>query len=156
MKNLSEVGPEDAQLLEHMRAVGERVLALSLLQPPGRGPVAADGSLAEVDEALASREHGLARALACSDTPAAMAASLAPEPPAGIPDPGRSGKAGAGLAEPLFAFHAPPYNSIDHLHLHCLSPPYASPCKALSHWAGASWSPTLEQVVRGLKRDSRL
>lgn len=45
-----------------------------------------------------------------------------------------------------FVFHVPPFNSINHLHLHCLVAPYDSLRKKLKYWGGTPWCRTWEEA----------
>lgn len=49
-----------------------------------------------------------------------------------------------------FAFHVPPFNSIDHLHLHCMIPPYTSLWARIKYTPGTIWTHTLERVLARL------
>lgn len=50
-------------------------------------------------------------------------------------------------ANMLLAFHRPPYNSIDHLHLHAIYTPYVAPWGRFHFWEGSYWVETLQQAV---------
>jgi sulfate adenylyltransferase (ADP) / adenylylsulfatase len=47
-----------------------------------------------------------------------------------------------------FVFHVAPFNSIDHLHLHCQALPFSSWWSAAKYQAGTRWCWTFERVRR--------
>lgn len=76
-------------------------------------------------------------------TPPPTPSSPPPAPPAPPPL--------ADDANVLLAFHKPPYNSIDHLHLHALYTPFVS-LGGHSHFiVGAPWVRTLHDVIAATK-----
>lgn len=47
-----------------------------------------------------------------------------------------------------FVFHVAPFNSIDHLHLHCQALPFTSWWSGAKYKAGTRWCWTFDQVRR--------
>ncbi|CAF1106090.1 unnamed protein product [Didymodactylos carnosus] len=52
----------------------------------------------------------------------------------------------------IFCFHAPPYNSIDHLHLHAIYKPFVNLWSSIQYSNNKSWCKSLEHVIRDLKK----
>lgn len=50
----------------------------------------------------------------------------------------------------IFCFHRPPYNSIDHLHLHAIQKPYRNRRSRLMFAENFAWHASLESVLRNL------
>lgn len=52
-----------------------------------------------------------------------------------------------------FGFHRPPFNSVDHLHLHCIELPYRSWWRPLKYISLGSWGSflTAEHVLKKLR-----
>ena len=48
--------------------------------------------------------------------------------------------------EAQFVFHVAPFNSIDHLHLHCQAMPFTSWWSGAKYRAGTRWCWTFDQV----------
>ncbi|KAA0155228.1 hypothetical protein FNF29_01979 [Cafeteria roenbergensis] len=149
VRNLGDVGPDDAALVSHLKHVGSAVLDRMSLSAAAAGPVAADDSLVPVPAELATRERELAKEHTCDDCTAAQSSTLLSPPAdavpvsAAAPDDERDDR--------VFAFHAPPYNSVDHLHLHCMAPPFTGWKGSWSHWTGGYWSPSADSIVAGLE-----
>jgi hypothetical protein len=169
IQNAKHLEPEDLELVKHLQRVGSivagRISALSPHPAGGDNPAIAaafgavpDCSLLPVSSKLAARERALAPspASACEACRAAWNSTLHPT----APTASTPGHAGAADAEGLVtAFHAPPYNSIDHLHLHALVPPFAGLVfgwqGALSHNTMMPWSPSADAVCDALEASSR-
>lgn len=177
IKNAGDLHPSDVPLVRHMQQVGITLAArLAETKPPATWPdnaaIAAslgpvrDGSLCPVSVPLAAREAELAVAAAtCDDCSKAWSATLHPSAAAGA-----SARAltSPKTIEITTAFHAPPFNSIDHLHMHALVPPFGG----LLGWHGAvthntmtPWSPSADALCAELEaravsesasRDARL
>ena len=64
------------------------------------------------------------------------------------------GPGGSDGAPPLLpngcqlSFHVPPFNSVDHLHLHALRPPFASLADRVSFLEGTWWCRSFDRVLR--------
>lgn len=58
----------------------------------------------------------------------------------------RAGPEAAGTLETQFVFHVAPFNSIDHLHLHCQAMPFTSWWSSAKYRAGTRWCWTFDQV----------
>lgn len=149
MRNLDDVEPDDAALVSHLKHVGSAVLDRMSLSLAAAGPVAADGSLVPVPAALSLRERELAKAHTCGDCMAAQRSALSSSPT--DPSPADGAAPDDERADRVFAFHAPPYNSVDHLHLHCMAPPFTGWRGAWSHWTVGHWSPSADSVIDGLE-----
>jgi hypothetical protein len=52
-------------------------------------------------------------------------------------------------------FHAPPFHSVEHLHMHCLAPPFTQPLAALRYAPTAFWFVTVQQLVERLQSASQ-
>lgn len=147
--NLGEVVPDDAALVSHLQHVGSAVLDRMTLSAAASGPVAADNSLVKVPDELALRERVLAKSHTCDACVAAQRSTLLPP----STDQARAGPAAPDddRSERVFAFHAPPYNSVDHLHLHCMAPPFTGWRGSWSHWTGGHWSPSADSIIESLE-----
>ena len=62
-----------------------------------------------------------------------------------------AGLGDADAAKWRFVFHVPPFNSIEHLHLHCLKPPFANRWKDLTFTPGWPWCVSMEGLLDRLK-----
>ena len=56
-------------------------------------------------------------------------------------------------AEAQFVFHVAPFNSIDHLHLHCQALPFTSWWSSAKYRAGTRWCWTFDQVRRHMEEE---
>lgn len=64
----------------------------------------------------------------------------------------------------LYGFHIPPFNSVDHLHLHCLEAPltararikYCATAQKGNKLKGWTWFVTAEQAAEILRRGERV
>ena len=54
------------------------------------------------------------------------------------------------FAAARFVFHMAPFNSVDHLHLHCLLPPFTSTIQEYTYTPGSSWCSSAGQVMASL------
>lgn len=54
------------------------------------------------------------------------------------------------LQAPRFVFHMAPFNSVDHLHLHCLLPPFKSTIQEHIYRPGRMWCSSAAQVIASL------
>uniref|UniRef100_A0A7S3E3S4 HIT domain-containing protein n=1 Tax=Chloropicon laureae TaxID=464258 RepID=A0A7S3E3S4_9CHLO len=61
----------------------------------------------------------------------------------------QKGSDAAPMALCKFGFHQPPFNSVDHLHLHCLCPPYRSILHSLKY-KSLPWFISAEALVKKL------
>ncbi len=50
----------------------------------------------------------------------------------------------------VFCFHRPPYNSIDHLHLHAIQKPYRTWWNRFMFGENFAWHGSLENVLQNL------
>lgn len=57
-----------------------------------------------------------------------------------------AGCLGTDAAAPLLLFHVPPFNSIEHLHLHCFLPPFDNVFKEIKYSPRGFWCATWAQV----------
>jgi len=57
---------------------------------------------------------------------------------------------GVPIDSPVFIFHVPPFNSIDHLHLHCHLPPFDSRLKRWKYAPGTCWCRSYSDIRRRL------
>lgn len=56
-----------------------------------------------------------------------------------------------------FSFHRPPFNSVEHLHMHCIALPLTGFMGYIKHHLNNSrWSVSPEHVIRRLEKTSRL
>ena len=53
----------------------------------------------------------------------------------------------------LYGFHVPPFNSVDHLHLHCFVLPFLSGFKQLKYLPKTPWFCTLTDLMQKLQRN---
>ena len=51
-------------------------------------------------------------------------------------------------------FHAPPFHSVEHLHMHCLAPPFTQPLAALRYAPTSFWFVAVQQLVDRLQSAS--
>ena len=61
---------------------------------------------------------------------------------------------GAGSKATLFGFHVPPYNSVDHLHMHCFVLPFLNPFKGIKYLPNSPWFCTMGQLLTKLDKSS--
>ncbi len=54
-------------------------------------------------------------------------------------------------SDAVYGFHVPPFHSIDHLHLHCVTPPYRG-WRALKYKPGTPWFVTVEELLDKLNK----
>jgi diadenosine tetraphosphate (Ap4A) HIT family hydrolase len=52
-----------------------------------------------------------------------------------------------------YSFHVPPFNSIDHLHLHAFAPPFDSFFKRVKYFPGTPWCASYDAVCERLRAD---
>ncbi len=50
----------------------------------------------------------------------------------------------------IYGFHVPPFNSVDHLHLHCFLLPFFSEFKRFKYLPGSPWFITVPSLLRKL------
>ena len=55
----------------------------------------------------------------------------------------------------IFCFHAPPWNSIDHLHLHCIRTPFAGLFQRIKYTPGSLWCVAHEEVRESLLQQEK-
>ena len=140
--------------LQHRTNVGD--LAVRAVRKSRQSAPSASPSSASIDESLdllrhmgrvASfllREHGDLSALSrCAAPPRALATVLPPHPD------DRGGDEAEGH---VLDFHRPPYNSINHLHLHALKVPMSSIADSLTFWRGSPWCGGLADVLREVEQ----
>lgn len=110
IRNVDSLRASDRPLLEEMRQVGEGVLAFF-------------AEVESVDAEVARRTGTAAKGTKGSehsDSPE----SAGPEATSERSDPPVKEVSAEVRSSALFGFHAPPFNSIDHLHMHCFLPPF--------------------------------
>lgn len=57
-----------------------------------------------------------------------------------------------GIDDIQYSFHIPPYNSIDHLHLHCIAKPKEmSFFSMMKYYQGSFWCKSAEEIIASLK-----
>ena len=54
-----------------------------------------------------------------------------------------------------YGFHVPPFNSVDHLHLHCFRLPFHSNFKRVKYLPGTPWFCTVSDLLQKLEREPR-
>ncbi len=136
--NTSTLGASDLPLLRHMVAVGQLMLDTHS-QPKNLAVIAPNGRLGRCAAPPTAYEYPRDRL------------------PAGE---GGGGGAGGGQGEgqtaaaeapadprKVMAFHVAPYNSINHLHLHCLYLPFASLHERLMFTHNLPWTGSPQQVM---------
>jgi diadenosine tetraphosphate (Ap4A) HIT family hydrolase len=58
-------------------------------------------------------------------------------------------------ASAIFSFHRPPCNSVDHLHLHCISNvDTMSTWSQIKYYRGVPWCVTADEVIRNLETET--
>uniref|UniRef100_A0A7S1DS35 HIT domain-containing protein n=1 Tax=Hemiselmis andersenii TaxID=464988 RepID=A0A7S1DS35_HEMAN len=67
-----------------------------------------------------------------------------------IPPPPDSPHHAAVPGGPVFGFHRPPFNSVHHLHLHCIKPPWRQPWQPIRFQPGTLWFTTVGALLRRL------
>ena len=55
----------------------------------------------------------------------------------------------------LFGFHVPPFNSVDHLHLHCFAMPFLGFFKHIKYLPKTPWFCTMKDLIRKLERQAK-
>jgi len=58
------------------------------------------------------------------------------------------------LLSVVYDFHKPPFNSIDHLHLHALLPPFKTISDQISFTSGMPWCCSLKEAKESYSKDS--
>lgn len=58
------------------------------------------------------------------------------------------GKSGEANNSWRFMFHRPPFNSEDHLHMHCMAGPFTNYYRRLAHTTGTPWGVCAEDLLR--------
>ena len=48
-------------------------------------------------------------------------------------------------------FHRPPFNSVDHLHLHVVCEPFLSPFSESKFRKGSAWAASIEEIIAEVK-----
>ena len=65
---------------------------------------------------------------------------------------GKSTYQNLGIDDIQYSFHIPPYNSIDHLHLHCIAKPKEMTFfSMMKYYQGSFWCKSAEEVITNLK-----
>jgi hypothetical protein len=139
VKNLSVLTPDDLPLLAKMKAVARQCLSIHGAHLPELA-----APLPRCAPPPTAYSFPRNRLLLEGEGPSAD----------GFDDEGRPTGAGAGAAAPRWRldFHAPPYNSIDHLHLHALHLPFSGWWDRMTFMKGAPWTASAEEAVaRALK-----
>lgn len=160
--DLDSLGPAHGELLLHMMAVAREQLAAhgpraDRPQPPRAPPPAYPfnrGRLGDHDDGSSGGGKGGGGAAtgvgASTGTDAAPTRGgsgdgllLAPAPP----PPSAAAAAGFDPSAARLAFHRPPFNSIEHLHLHALYGPWASCWDSITFAHGAPWHAGVEEAL---------
>ncbi len=55
----------------------------------------------------------------------------------------------------LYGFHVPPFNSVDHLHLHCFSLPFLDCLRQLKYLPKSPWFLTITDLIKKLERNAQ-
>jgi hypothetical protein len=129
IRTVDDTGPGDVELLEHLRRVGQQVLDRRVAQQ--QQPQQQQQEKQHLGESTTKKNEATGLAVAHSVTVA-------------TPVPA------------VFLFHRPPFNSIDHLHLHCLG---GGRRRRPLDWAkyppcDAPWAASLDTILAQLRRSS--
>jgi diadenosine tetraphosphate (Ap4A) HIT family hydrolase len=56
----------------------------------------------------------------------------------------------------LYGFHVPPFNSVDHLHLHCFSLPFLDGLRQMKYLPKSPWFLTIADLIKKLERNAQM
>jgi sulfate adenylyltransferase (ADP) / adenylylsulfatase len=56
----------------------------------------------------------------------------------------------------LYGFHVPPFNSVDHLHLHCFALPFLDGWRQIKYLPKSPWFLTMTDLIKKLERNSQM